>query len=48
VLVRYTTTVAVTQALASGLEDVMAVYGDAAKIDQWFTSWSQAISTAPN
>ena len=44
-LVKYTTTAAVTEALASGLEDVVAVYDDAGKIDQWFAAWSSAVGT---
>ena len=46
-LVKYTTTAAVTEALASGLEDVVSVYEDAPKIDQWYASWMSAVSAAP-
>jgi hypothetical protein len=44
---RYSETAAVTEGLASGLEIVVAVYDDAAKIDAWSTAWSAAMRAAP-
>ena len=42
-VVRYTQPSKVVEALASGLEDVDAVYDDAPKIDGWAKAWKSAI-----
>ena len=46
-VVRYSETVAVTEALASGLEVVVAVYNDAPKIDARLAAWSAAMQAVP-
>ena len=46
-ITRYSEPVAVTEALASGLELVVSVYDDAPKIDAWSAAWMVAMKATP-